>query len=447
MLLMVISEPTVAELCAGYGGLVMATQLINPAARLQWVAETDPDASAVLAHHHHVPNHGDITNPLNQHFGLPKRHLQAPRRARQQAKRTTARIAAWAATAQPVDIIAAGFPCQPFSTAGRRAGTADERHLWPTGVLPAITALAPQVVLCENVPGLRTVQHGKVFHTILADLMGLGYTVRWTTIGACRLGMCHHRHRIFIMATQRPGELPYELGMPLSAWSSWPTDGVASDGLVWQHHADTCGTAALTLPTPTARDTRRGAGRAHAEGRPLSEVIALLPTPVTADGTAGIGNGCRRDGKAGVPNLRTAVTLLPTPTVADGTAGPGHSGREGAANLRTQVTLLPTPLAGRDSRGLPSADVAEDRIASGRRNLDDALALLPTPTASPYGSNQSPSAGAAVRPSLDAISASDQWGQYAAAIERHTAVVNRPAPRPTITGRRGGQRLNPELTE
>lgn len=404
---------TIAELCAGYGGLAMALHLLDQEARLAWVAETDPDASTVLAAHHpETPNHGDIT-AIN-----------------------------WANVEQ-VDILAGGWPCQPFSAAGARRGTDDARHLWPVGVLPAVSTLRPSVFVGENVPGLLTISSGAVFRTILGDLMGLGYTVRWATLGSCKLGLCHHRHRLFVLVTRAVGELPCELGMPLAAWSSWPRDGVASGGDVWEYESDPCGTAGMTLPTPTARNAERGGGWGDRPGRPLSEVIAMLPTPTASDGAGGAG--------------RTST---------------------GGENLRTAVTLLPTPLASRDERGLPGVEVAQERMASGRRMLDDAVALLPTPTATPYGNNQSPSAGAQVRPSLEGVAqllptprATDgakggpnqrgssgdlalpaavqpeRWGRYAAAITRHELVVGRPAPEPTITGKRGGRRLNPQLTE
>lgn len=81
--------------------------------------------------------------------------------------------------------------------------------------------------------------------------------------------------------------------------------------------------------------------------------------------------------------------------------------------------------------------------------LTDAVWLLPTPTATRYGNNQSDSPGAAVRPSLDtlAIDLAVDWGIYEPAIRRHERWLGRPAPFPTIIGARGGKTLNPQLSE
>jgi DNA (cytosine-5)-methyltransferase 1 len=412
-----------AELCAGFGGLYLGLQWAGLPVDLAWYAENDPDASAVMASHHPgTPNAGDITT------------------------------ADWAAVEQ-VDVLAAGFPCQGFSLAGKRRGSADERHLWPTGVLPAVAALMPHVFLGENVPGLLTIERGEVWRVILTDLDRLGYTVRWTTIGACKVGLCHHRHRVFILATRQVGELPPELGMPISAWSRGrsrnprPRDGVCSGGEVWAEPTDHCHTTGLLLPTPTARDADRGAGWGDQSGRPLSEVVAMLPTPTSSDGQGGAGH----DGRDGGQNLRTAVTLLPTPTTVDAHAGVGagvrRDGLDGVPNLRTAIAMLPTPLAHVADRGTSSPRLAAERMDSGRRNLDDAIALLSTPRASDGvkgGPNQRGSSGdlalpAAVQP--------ERWGQYAEAVWRHELITGTRAPDPTIVGKRGGRRLNPQLTE
>ncbi|MGW4050762.1 DNA cytosine methyltransferase [Streptomyces sp. NPDC004779] len=91
----------IGSLCTGYGGLDMAVQAVL-GGTLAWVSDPDPGASRILAHHHpEVPNLGDLT------------------------------AVDWAAV-EPVDVVVGGYPCQPFSTAGKRKGTADARHIWPS---------------------------------------------------------------------------------------------------------------------------------------------------------------------------------------------------------------------------------------------------------------------------------------------------------------------------
>lgn len=88
----------------------------------------------------------------------------------------------WSAVERP-NILAGGFPCQPHSIAGKRAGSDDERDLWPEFVR-AIRFLRPDFVVGENVPGLLTSDAGLMFNRILSDLAALGYTVEWDVLSA-----------------------------------------------------------------------------------------------------------------------------------------------------------------------------------------------------------------------------------------------------------------------
>lgn len=96
-----------------------------------------------------------------------------------------------------VDVITAGFPCQPFSTAGRQRGSDDERNMWPA-TLKVIRAVRPQYALLENVPGLLG-KH-RYFETILKDLSEAGYDVRWVCLSAAEVGAPHKRERLWILA-------------------------------------------------------------------------------------------------------------------------------------------------------------------------------------------------------------------------------------------------------
>lgn len=125
------SEILIGSMCTGYGGLDAGVTAALGNARLTWAADNDPDASAVIAHRMPgVLNLGDI------------RHVR------------------WE-DSQPVDVMCAGFPCQPVSAAGKQKGTADERWLWPY-IADAISRMGtrPRLLVLENVPRLLTIEGG-----------------------------------------------------------------------------------------------------------------------------------------------------------------------------------------------------------------------------------------------------------------------------------------------
>jgi DNA-cytosine methyltransferase len=99
----------------------------------------------------------------------------------------------------PIDIVSGGFPCQPFSTAGKRQGTTDDRYLWPE-MLRVIREVQPTWVVGENVAGLFGMDGGKVFEEVCSSLEGEGYAVQSFIIPAISKGAPHRRDRIWIVA-------------------------------------------------------------------------------------------------------------------------------------------------------------------------------------------------------------------------------------------------------
>ena len=98
-----------------------------------------------------------------------------------------------------VDIITGGFPCQPYSSAGKRLGKEDERHLWPE-MLRAIREVSPRFVVGENVRGLTNWNGGMVFEEVCAELESYGYQVAPVIIPACAVNAPHRRERIWFVA-------------------------------------------------------------------------------------------------------------------------------------------------------------------------------------------------------------------------------------------------------
>ncbi len=98
-----------------------------------------------------------------------------------------------------IDLVSAGFPCQPHSLAGLRKASGDERDLWGE-VVRILRETEPAWFLGENVPGLFTSESGQFFGRIINDLESLGYSVGWGCYGAKDVGAVHKRDRVFIVA-------------------------------------------------------------------------------------------------------------------------------------------------------------------------------------------------------------------------------------------------------
>ena len=98
-----------------------------------------------------------------------------------------------------IDIITGGFPCQPFSNAGKQRGNDDDRYLWPE-MLRAIREVQPRWVVGENVRGLLTNAGGMVFEQVCADMEALGYEVQPLLVPACAVDAPHRRDRVWIVA-------------------------------------------------------------------------------------------------------------------------------------------------------------------------------------------------------------------------------------------------------
>ncbi len=95
-----------------------------------------------------------------------------------------------------VDVITAGFPCQPFSLSGKRKAEKDPRNKWPE-TLDTIRIIRPQVAILENVPGLLSKSY---IRRIFGDLAEIGYDAKWQTLSAKEVGARHKRERLWIVA-------------------------------------------------------------------------------------------------------------------------------------------------------------------------------------------------------------------------------------------------------
>ena len=153
----------IGSLCTGYGGLDMAVEAYFGAETV-WTSDIDKHASIVIEQRIGKPNLGDLK------------------------KIDWTRV-------EPIDILTAGYPCQPFSTAGQRKGTQDERHIFPY-IMQAVGVLRPRIIILENVRGHLTLG----FKEVLKELTNNGYDAKWRVVRASDAGAPHRRERLFIVA-------------------------------------------------------------------------------------------------------------------------------------------------------------------------------------------------------------------------------------------------------
>lgn len=95
-----------------------------------------------------------------------------------------------------VDVVTAGFPCQPFSCAGKNRGSDDERNLWPD-TIRIIREVGPRFAFLENVPNLLAHDY---FGEILGSLAEVGFDAEWGVVSAAECGAWHRRERLWILA-------------------------------------------------------------------------------------------------------------------------------------------------------------------------------------------------------------------------------------------------------
>ena len=171
------------SLCAGYGGLDLGLKRACPALRTIAYAEIEAFACELLLARMEA---GQLD--------------QAP-------IWTDVRTFPWDGFCDQVDILSAGYPCQPFSQAGLQLGSTDPRHLWPA-IIQGIQIARPGLVFLENVHGHLALG----LDAVLRDLQHAGYRSTFGLHSAAEIGACHERKRLFILANSvcERGQLSFE---------------------------------------------------------------------------------------------------------------------------------------------------------------------------------------------------------------------------------------------
>ena len=260
---------THGSFCTGYGGLDMAVEHFYDAETV-WHSEIDKNCSQLLKKHGYENNLGDLTE-IN-----------------------------WD-DVEPVDIMSAGFPCQPFSEAGLRKGNDDERAIFQW-IADGISVLRPGVVVLENVSGILTLGGTSV----IGALTEIGYDAKWGLVRASDVGACHSRKRWFCIAENSSGfgtnkretgtirekgnsERPWgkvrfngsnNAFVPNTNRAQLQRHGASTVSVSQKHSKPTSGTANVTDPACGGSQSiwpERGLGETETETRRLSSFGAYEP--------------------------------------------------------------------------------------------------------------------------------------------------------------------------
>lgn len=348
----------IGSLFSGYGGLDLGVQAVL-GGDVAWHVEYDKAPSRILDHHWpDVPNYGDVT-------------------------------ALDFTTVEPVDILTGGYPCQPFSHAGKRKGTDDDRHLWPH-VLRALREMGPRLAILENVRGHLSLG----FDVVLADLASIGWSAEWVVVRASDAGAPHQRARLFIAA--------------------WPDHVDAADangsGIERAGRAES---SRNPKPVPHGRDgaATNPSSKRYGRGQDVGVVGRLGATPEVVG----------RQARAAWQEFGDRGATAPTDTRGQGSQRPPS--RSGQASPTGHVHAVTGDGESLADANLPSGQtwgVESDR--KGRKP--------------PPGQGQSVGRDPEI-----------SWGAYAPAIARWEHVTGRSAPAPTELGRTRQPRLSPAFVE
>ena len=171
---------THVSLCAGYGGIDLGLRRAIPNLRTVAFSEIEGFAAANLV--------------SKMESGL----LDAA------PIWTDVKTFPWSDFRDRVGILSGGYPCQPFSAAGKRLGKEDPRHLWPW-IADGIVSMRPRIVFFENVEGHISLG----LREVIEDLERIGYKATWGIFSASEVGAPHQRKRVFILAHDiNRGRLP-----------------------------------------------------------------------------------------------------------------------------------------------------------------------------------------------------------------------------------------------
>ncbi|MCC6315065.1 MAG: DNA cytosine methyltransferase, partial [Thermomicrobiales bacterium] len=249
---MAVSTLNVLSLCAGVGGLDLGIRLARPDARTVCYVEWNHFAASVIAARAQDGGLDDapVWDDVGTFDGEPWRGV--------------------------VDCVAAGFPCQPVSLAGKRQGMADERFIWGD-IERIIGEVAPRYVFLENVPGILSADDGWFLDRVLFGLVALGFDCEWDLFSATETGAPHRRERWFCLAKLA------------DAWGMGPRRDTISAGRHIRHGND----AGRQEEADWAGECRAGMAQPTGDGLQVGTLASRLRGHVDSGGDGSLADAPR----------------------------------------------------------------------------------------------------------------------------------------------------------
>ena len=298
----------------------------------------------------------------------------------------------WAEFRDRVDILTGGYPCQPFSAAGKRLGTEDPRHLWPF-IASGIRLLQPRMCFFENVEGHISLG----LREVIGELDSMGYKVSWGIFSAREVGAPHQRKRVFIMAYLKCAGLEglYKWNSPSEQTESFGADsGSGCQRSAWEGcelaDTDTRGqSSGINARSSTTQDCGGQSYTLKTSGvwpsRPGQPQHGWEPPRVVANSVI-VGRGRGSDGDAGGMCWEIQATGS---CCGGGEEVVGNSSTEGLQGCGTTCEM-DRESGGTESEGCESAPApAFASDAHGREGVGNTLLHGHAPTQISGGTSQS----------------------------------------------------------